>query len=201
MSKTNGSRLYSLAEAYKIMYRAFKGASVYAKSLKTGLISKEFSERIMLAVTEVNGCAICSYAHTKMALESGMSGDEIKELLGGSMDNVPSENLQAVMFAQHTAEMRGYPDKSTKQALIKDYGIEESKAIMSAINVIMFGNAYGIPYGSFVARFNKKSKGTVDTRSNPLYEIAMLLSIVVFFPIALIHSLIARLFRRPILEV
>jgi AhpD family alkylhydroperoxidase len=201
MSKTNSSRLYSLAEAYKIMYRAFKGASVYGKALKKGLMNKEFSEKIMLAVTEVNGCAICSYAHTKMALESGMSGDEIKELLGGSMSNIPSEDLQAVMFAQHAAEKRGYPDKTTKQALIKDYGIEKSKAIMSAINFIMLGNAYGIPYGSLIARFNKKSKGAVDTRSNPFYEIAMLLSFVVFIPLALIHSFLARLFRRPVLKV
>jgi AhpD family alkylhydroperoxidase len=182
------------------MYRAFKGASFYGKALKMGLISKEFSERIMLSVTEVNGCAICSYAHTKMALESGMSGDEIKELLGGSMENVPSENLPALMFAQHTAEMRGYPEISTRQELIKDYGIDKSKAIMSAINFIMLGNAYGIPYGSFVARFNKNSNGSVDARSNPLYEIAMLLSFVVFIPIALIHSILARLFRRPILK-
>jgi AhpD family alkylhydroperoxidase len=201
MSKTNSSRLYSLAEGYKIMYRALKGAHVYGKALKTGIITKEFGERIMLAVTEVNGCAICSYAHTKMALESGMSGDEIKELLGGSMDTVPSEDLQAVMFAQHTAEMRGYPDKSAKEALIKDYGFEKSKAIMSAINFIMMGNAYGIPFGSFIARFNKKSNGKVDTRSNPFYEITMLLSCVIFIPISLIHSLLARLFRRPVLKV
>lgn len=199
MSKTNSGRLYTLAEGYKIMYRAFKSFSIYGKALKSNLISKEFSERIMLAVTEVNGCAICSYAHTKMALESGLNGDEIKELLGGSMDNVPSSELQGLMFAQHTAEMRGYPDLTVKKALIKDYGIEKSKAIMSSINIIMLGNAYGIPFGSFIARFNKNSKGKVDTRSNPLYEIVMLLLCVVYLPIALIHSIFARLFRKSIL--
>ncbi|MFC0273464.1 carboxymuconolactone decarboxylase family protein [Metabacillus herbersteinensis] len=32
----------------------------------------------MLAVTEVNGCEFCSYSHTKIALEQGMSQEEIK---------------------------------------------------------------------------------------------------------------------------
>ena len=199
MNKTNSSRLYNLAEAYKIMYRAFKGSGIYRKAIKKCLISKEFSERIMLAVTEVNGCVICSYAHTKMALESGMSGDEIKELLGGSMDSVPNDEVHALMFAQHSAEKRGYPDKSSKQKLIKVYGLQKSNAIMSAINFIMLGNAYGIPYGSLIARFNKKSNSVVDSRSNLFYEISMLLSIVIYIPIALIHSFLAILFKKSIL--
>jgi AhpD family alkylhydroperoxidase len=37
----------------------------------------------MLAVTEVNGCEMCSYAHTKMALEAGLSNDEIQQMLAG----------------------------------------------------------------------------------------------------------------------
>ena len=40
-------------------------------------LSEHFIERIMLAVTEVNGCAVWSYAHTKMALEAGMTNEEI----------------------------------------------------------------------------------------------------------------------------
>ncbi|WP_256205872.1 carboxymuconolactone decarboxylase family protein [Carnobacterium iners] len=38
-------------------------------------------ERIMLAVTQVNGCSVCSYTHTKMALEVGMKSEKIKNIL------------------------------------------------------------------------------------------------------------------------
>lgn len=59
------------------MYRAFTyvpGAmSKLLKNNKTKLIDPLFVERLQLAVTEVNGCAACSYQHTKMALEMGMS--------------------------------------------------------------------------------------------------------------------------------
>lgn len=201
MNKSNSSRLYNLIESFKIMYRAFKGSLIYKKAIKKGIIEKKLSERIMLAVTEVNGCSICSYAHTKMALDSGMSGEEIKELLCGSLDNIPSDDIQAIMFAQHSAEMRGYPANSAKKALIKCYGFEKSEAIMSVINFIMLGNTYGIPFGSFISRFSKKTNSQIDSRSNPFYEVLMLISLVIFIPIALIFSIISRLLKRPIFSI
>lgn len=36
---------------------------------KKKIVNKDFVERLQLAVTEVNGCAACSYAHTYMALK------------------------------------------------------------------------------------------------------------------------------------
>ena len=52
-------------------------------------------ERIMLGVTQVNGCLLCSYAHTKMALELGMKEKQIEELLDGELGNVPLERPEA----------------------------------------------------------------------------------------------------------
>ena len=46
-----------------------------------GLISPDFRERLMLAVTAVNGCRYCSYAHTRAALKGGLSREEISGLL------------------------------------------------------------------------------------------------------------------------
>ncbi|WP_085558880.1 carboxymuconolactone decarboxylase family protein [Carnobacterium iners] len=48
---------------------------------KKELSSPHFMERIMLAVTQVNGCSVCSYTHTKMALEVGMKSEKIKNIL------------------------------------------------------------------------------------------------------------------------
>lgn len=185
-------RLYSMFGGYKLMYRAFKSMKIYSRALKNNIITKEFSERIMLSVTDVNGCAMCSYAHTKMALEAGLDGDEIKNLLAGSFDDVPSEQLVAIMYAQHFAETRGIPSSKSTEDLIKTYGRDKSNAICASINIIMMGNAYGIPLGSLISRFNKAAIDKRDSRSNILYEITMLLSVVIFFPFAFIFALIAR---------
>nr|WP_237713710.1 carboxymuconolactone decarboxylase family protein [Rhodococcus sp. P14] len=63
----------------------------------------------MLAVTEVNGCGACSYAHTKIALGAGMSSAEIRNILAGVLDDVPDSEVAAVLFAQHYADTRATP--------------------------------------------------------------------------------------------
>lgn len=35
----------------------------------------------MLAVTQVNGCRYCSYVHARMALQAGLSEQEIRTVL------------------------------------------------------------------------------------------------------------------------
>lgn len=74
---------YLVREFYPILKNGFRTMNHLRKSRKNNLLSAEFVKRIMLAVTEVNGCEVCSYAHTKSALEMGMSQTEIQEILSG----------------------------------------------------------------------------------------------------------------------
>ncbi|HKM07423.1 MAG TPA: carboxymuconolactone decarboxylase family protein [Sphaerochaeta sp.] len=93
---------------------SFQDCGKTSKARKQGLLDKHFMERIMLGVTQVNGCPLCSYAHTKMALEMGMQEEQIEELLGGELKNIPQEQLKAVLFGQHYAEMKGMSISSYK---------------------------------------------------------------------------------------
>ncbi|MFC2009045.1 carboxymuconolactone decarboxylase family protein [Chloroflexota bacterium] len=68
-----------------------------------GLISPAFQERLMMAVTAVNGCRYCSYYHAKEALKTGIEPEEIHDLLSGGISNCPENELVAVMYAQHWA--------------------------------------------------------------------------------------------------
>ena len=113
MKDTFGRKLYSLIEYYRITYLAFFSIPKFAKIKKNKLLSEHFIERIMLAVTEVNGCVVCSYAHTKMALEAGMSNEEIQNMLAGISDDIPENEMSAVVFSQHYADSRGYPSKES----------------------------------------------------------------------------------------
>lgn len=152
----------------------------------------------MLAVTEVNGCLYCSYAHTKMALEAGMSNEEIQKILVGVNEDVPEEEISAILFSEHYAETRGYPTEKSWERIVEMYGQHEVKGILGAIRMIMFGNAAGVAWGSFVNRFKKE--GEMDQRSDLLYEIAMILGTFVYLPIALAHVLLAKVLRFPIIQ-
>lgn len=198
MKDTFGRQLYSLGEFYRIYYLAFFSAYDFIYAKKNKLLSEHFIERIMLAVTEVNGCAFCSFAHTKMALEAGMSNEEIQNMLAGVSDDVPEEEMSAIVFSQHYAESRGYPSKESWERIVEVYGSRQAKGILGAIRIMMFGNAAGIAWGSFVNRFKKKEE--TDVRSGLVYEIGMIFVTIIYLPIALLHALLGKLLRRPTIK-
>ncbi|HOO27132.1 MAG TPA: carboxymuconolactone decarboxylase family protein [Lachnospiraceae bacterium] len=198
--QTAGRKLYSVREAYMIMYRAFRTMPFFIKAKKNGILQETFSERLMLAVTEVNQCAMCSYAHTKMALETGMNLEEINAMLSGDLSDVESEEMPAILFAQHYADSRCKPSEKSWNSVTAQYGSQKSIAILGAIRVIMFGNTYGIPFGSLKARFSKKSKKAVDPRSSLFYELAMLVTLLIFIPCTLIQALISAALHLPLIS-
>lgn len=143
-------------------------------------LGSEFIERLMLAVTEVNGCAACAWAHTKAALEAGISQEEISQLLSGDASHTPLDQAVAVAFAQHYADSTGSPSKEAWQRLQTEYGSQGASDILAMIRMIMWGNAYGIPMSALSARLH----GQPEQNSSLLYEIAMPLSAVPTLPIA-----------------
>ncbi|MDD3787522.1 MAG: carboxymuconolactone decarboxylase family protein [Petrimonas sp.] len=192
-----GRNLYTLGEAYTALYNGFRSVRHFSKARKSGLVTEQFQERLMLAVTEVNNCPMCTYGHTKMALQAGLSADEIRAILLGQMEATPADELPGVMFAQHYAEERGKPSKEAWKSIISRYGEPKAKGVLGAIRMITIGNTYGIPLGSFLNRFRPNAKP--DTRSSLGYETGLYLITILYIPMALIHTVIARLFRLPLL--
>ena len=62
-------RKYSIWELYRSFVLAPGALSELIRNNKTKLVDKRLVKRLQLAVTEVNGCAACSYQHTQMALK------------------------------------------------------------------------------------------------------------------------------------
>lgn len=193
MKIDNGRKLYTIPELYRIVVQGIRTMRYMRRAKYKGELSVEFQERIMLAVTEVNGCAICSYVHTRMALEAGMSDTEIQTMLAGETADTPPEELPAVLFAQHYADSRGNPTREAWNRIVEVYGVSRARGILGAARAMMIGNAYGIPWSSFVNRF----RGKPDARSSLWYEIGVLTIGSLAMPAAAIHALLADLFHVP----
>jgi len=97
----------------------------------------------MLAVTAVNGCRYCSYFHTKQALKSGITVEEIKGLLAGDIANCPPDEAIAVFYAQHWAESNAHPDPEAFQRLQQTYGHQRTEAIHLILRMIRIANLLG----------------------------------------------------------
>lgn len=111
-----------------------------------------FRERLMLAVTQVNRCRYCSFAHTHQALKEGLAQDEIDALLDGELDGVPEDERTALLYAQHWAETRGQPDPEATARLDAAYGPEKAAQIHLALRVIRTGNYTGNTFDYFLYR-------------------------------------------------
>lgn len=179
------------------MYRAFIYLPMAILKMidnsKSQLVSTDFAKRLQLAVTEVNGCAVCSYGHTKMALRQGMSGEEISSFLSGDSNFIKPEEAKAIMFAQHYAESRGYPKKYTYDAIVKEYGEKKARIIRSVVQLITVGNMLGIPFSAFQSRL----KGKPYKDSSLFFELGILIASIFLLPFAIIHGLFRGLVGLP----
>ncbi len=145
----------------------------------SGNMDKAFTEKIMLAVTEVNGCRYCNYLHTKLALNAGVLKEDIQNLLNGQFDNISPDEVNALIFAQHYADTGGYPDSETNQKFVKFYGADKTKEIMSVIKTIMVGNIYGLSIDAFINRI----KGNSLPGSKFKDEVFIIIGIFAFVPV------------------
>ena len=186
-------RKFSLRELYRSLVFAPGAMSKLIGNNKSKLVDKHFIERLQLAVTEVNGCAACSYQHTQMALNQGMSNEEISSFLSGGDNFIKTEEAKAIMFAQHFADSRGFPKKFAYDSIAEEYGEKEARIILSAAQVMIAGNMYGIPFSAFLSRL----KGNPYKDSTLFYELGMLIVGILSMPIAIIHGFLRRLIGLP----
>jgi len=114
------------------------------KVLRSGeLIDRAFQERLMLAVTEVNGCRYCAFVHAKMALSAGLAQADVDALAEGSLEGSPPEQVPALLYAQHWAETDTQPDPVARQRIIETYGLEKTEAVELSLRMSRIGNLLG----------------------------------------------------------
>ncbi|TCS95877.1 carboxymuconolactone decarboxylase family protein [Hazenella coriacea] len=189
-------KIYTVKEGYVALYKGLRTYKYLKRNKKNKQMSSHFIERIMLAVTEVNGCEVCAYGHTKIALEQGMSDQEIQMLLSGAIEGAPDHEVKAIIFAQHYADTKGNPTKESWDRIVEAYGTEKALGILGAIRMIMIGNSYGIAISALKSRM----KGKPIEKTGFLYEIRMILSLIVSLPVAMIHSFILNIFKVPVID-
>lgn len=178
-------RVFSFKEQFRNIRFAAKSFVLLKKSKKYKLMNKKLKERIMLSITEVNGCTLCSFVHTKVALGAGMSKEDIKAILDGNHNTIPVEDAVAVMFSQEFAYSKENPSSESINRLVSEYGIQKAELVLAASNVITMTNGMGIAMGMLVKRIRFKR----DKRSKLAWELGIPLSTMVFFPLLVLYNM------------
>ena len=136
-------------------------------AMRNKKIGRAFSEKIMTVVTAVNGCTYCTWFHAKQAVSSGISEDEVKNMLNLQFNADASDfELPGLLYAQHYAETNRKPDPEMLNRLFEYYGEKTAKHITMIIRMIFFGNLSGNTFDAFLSRL----KGNKAENSNVVFE-------------------------------
>lgn len=155
-------------------------------------MSKAFSEKLMLAVTRVNGCRYCNYFHTKSAIAAGVSHEEVRAMLDGEFGDVDEEELVALLFAQHYADTDADPDRLVYDRFVACYGKRKARYILASIKLIMIGNIQGIALDALQSRI----RGRKMPDSKLRHELGNVFGLIVLLPAAIVHNGIEWLFGK-----
>jgi len=137
-------RLYNNLDEFFGDVRFMGGNRALVRRAFRDLVQPDFRERLMLVVTEVNGCRYCSYGHSLAALKAGVPQEQIDELSAGLIPaGAPGDEIPALLFAQHWAECNAHPEPQATARLVQIYGAEKAEAIQILLRMIRVGNLLG----------------------------------------------------------
>jgi AhpD family alkylhydroperoxidase len=96
------------------------------------------AEKVMLAVVGVNNCECCSFNHTVIALERGISKGEIECLLSRDIGSLNDTEIPAILYAQHWADTKGKVQPATRERALAEYGEKKVVHIEALIRLSEF---------------------------------------------------------------
>ena len=141
-------------------------------AMRNKKISSAFKEKIMIVTSAVNGCVYCSWFHAKQSISSGISEEEVKNMLNLQFHADASDfEIIALLYAQHYAETDRNPDSEMTSKLFGYYGDKTSKHILLFIRMIFFGNLLGNTWDAMISRF----KGKPAANSSLIFEVIVFL--------------------------
>jgi len=165
-------RIFIFRSYLSSQFKVLKDLPALISAKRAGRVSKEFEERLMLAVSAVNGCKYCVWFHTKLSLKHGLAQSEISSLLNKDIgDMSTSHEAVGILFAQHYAETGCNPDKEVTEKLYHTYGTETADDIMVFLQLITYGNLMGNTFSAFLSRL----KGSKAPDSFVLSELLIFL--------------------------
>ena len=136
-------------------------------ALRDERISRAFVEKIMTVTSAVNGCTYCSWFHAKQALASGISEEEVKNMLNLQFQADATDfDTPALLYAQHISKTDLAKDDQMTRRLLDFYGERTAGHIVLFIRVIVFGNLLGNTWDAVLSRL----KGEPAQGSSVVFE-------------------------------
>lgn len=130
-------------------------------------INRGFIEKIMTVTSAVNGCSYCTWFHARQAIASGISEEEVMNMMDLQFHaNASDFEIMALLYAQHYAETQRKPEEEMTRKFRESYDKKTGDDIYLFIRLINFGNLFGNTWDGIISRF----KGRPAKNSSFIFE-------------------------------
>jgi AhpD family alkylhydroperoxidase len=107
-----------------------------------GRLPRALREQLVVAVAQVNACAMCEHAHTRMALEAGVSDAELAALESLDEDAFDRRTWLAIAHARERVICGFAPGvtDSSREALVEEVGAQTLQDVEDVARVMTVAN-------------------------------------------------------------
>ena len=133
-----GSPGEALRDLVGVLQRAKPLTDVYAR----GRLDDALRERVMVAVSRVNACRGCTFVHTRWALRSGVTSDELDAIGLADLGRLDRRSRAAVVYATALAEarFRTFPPPDVTAAVAAELTPAEIEAVVAVARSMALAN-------------------------------------------------------------
>ncbi|MCX5850084.1 MAG: carboxymuconolactone decarboxylase family protein [Deltaproteobacteria bacterium] len=157
MSQIFHKRVYRVNQFFLDIFFLLNRLQLIIGAYRSKRVAWSMAEKIMLAVTAVNGCRHCARFHGALAQLSGVEAEEVAHLLQMEIGaQVSAYERPALQFAQEYAQTERNPSSENLLELKRFYGDAIAGDIMLYIRMILLGNLSGNTFDAFAARLAGK---------------------------------------------
>lgn len=178
-------RVFTVGTFYRHVRNAMANALGIVRARRA--MGGNLASQLMLAVSQVNGCRLCSWFHTSVALKEGATEGELQDLIGGDFGHLTDEQAACVLFAQHYADQGGLAIDEAFADLIHQVGETTARHTLALTQAIMVGNLHGIALDALTQR----ARGHALGGSRALHELGISIGGLVLPLIAVPHNLVS----------
>jgi AhpD family alkylhydroperoxidase len=149
-------------------FRSVVRAMTNRDALQGGALPEQLRERIVLHVSSINHCAVCSTIHTRSALARGLEPDDVTQALARDHSALDERTRAALRYAELRTLDRLTDGSDEVTAAVSDlerfYSPEERSEIDAVVDLFTFYNRANNTWEGLLpgARSRRRKLGIAD---------------------------------------
>lgn len=184
-------RTYKVAELAKDLMSVVVRLPALVSIWLSGRLPRPLREQVIVAVAQVNACRMCEHAHTRMALDAGVSDAELAALENMDEHAFDRRTWLAIAHARQRTKSGFKPvvDDATQAALIEELGAQTYRDVEDVARVMTVANRIANTLNALSDRRNGDPIPGSDLTDELVIN-------VLFFPGACLGTLVAAVRQR-----